>query len=294
MAVPFVGLVMMEQNMEDREYKEIAQASRAKCLDLVYAAQTSHIGSLMSCADIMAVLFENFYFKKDKFILSAGWKAAMLYYHLWRKGRITQEQLDSYCKPGSDFIGLAEPIHPDIPFAGGSMGMGLAAGVGLAWSKKQRGEDGTVYVIESDGGMQVGINYEAVNFAMLHNLDNLMLIIDSNGFQAMGRTNDIGPLNVGIFHNFDHRKGWDVMYGMGHDYDDIELTITRNKEAGKIFKRPQVCIFHTIKGKGVSFMENNNLYHYKKLSSDEYKKALDELGYKIESEPRTIIIQKRQ
>ena len=80
------------------DYKEIARQSRIKCLELVYKAQTSHIGSLMSCADILAVLFEKIDLDRDKFVLSAGWKACMLYFHLWRKGRITEEELNSYCE----------------------------------------------------------------------------------------------------------------------------------------------------------------------------------------------------
>ena len=90
-------------------YEEIARQSRIKCLELVFKAQTSHIGSLMSCADILAVLLEKIDLDRDKFILSAGWKACMLYYHLWRKGRITGKELNSYCQPGSKFIGLVEP-----------------------------------------------------------------------------------------------------------------------------------------------------------------------------------------
>lgn len=95
-------------------YKKIANDSRKKVLELVYKAGTSHIGSLMGCADIFAVLFEKLDLNKDKFILSAGWKAAMLYYHLWRKGRITLKELDSYCQEGSKFIGLAEPMSKEI------------------------------------------------------------------------------------------------------------------------------------------------------------------------------------
>ena len=85
------------------DYKELAKESRLKVLDLVYKAQTSHIGSLFSCADIMAVLFSKIDLEKDVFVLSAGWKAAMLYFHLWKKGRITEEELNSYCQEGSKF-----------------------------------------------------------------------------------------------------------------------------------------------------------------------------------------------
>lgn len=91
------------------EYAQTAKESRLKVLELVYKAQTSHIGSLFGAADIFAVLFDKIDLDKDKLVLSAGWKAALLYFHLWKKGRITLEELDSYCMEGSKFIGLVEP-----------------------------------------------------------------------------------------------------------------------------------------------------------------------------------------
>ena len=91
-------------------YAQTAKESRLKVLDLLHAAQTSHIGSLLGAADIFAVVFGRLDLDKDVLVLSAGWKAALLYYHLWKKGRITLEELDSYCQEGSKFIGLAEPM----------------------------------------------------------------------------------------------------------------------------------------------------------------------------------------
>lgn len=253
-------------------YADIAKESRLKVLDLVYKAQTSHIGSLMGCADIFAVLFSKIDLDKDKFVLSAGWKAAMLYFHLWKLGRITQEELDSYCLDGSKWIGLAEPIHKDIIFAGGSMGMGLSAAVALAWSKKQRGQDGQVYVLESDGGMNCGINWEALHFAKREKLNNLTLIIENNGFQAMGKTEDIFPMNlVDTLYSI----GWSVMRINGHNYDDIEYFFFMGKP-----DRPHVIVAGTTKGKGVSFMEDNNLWHYAQIKEDDYQKAKAELCQK--------------
>ena len=245
-------------------YAQIAKESRLKILDLLYKAQTSHIGSLLGAADIFAVLFEKIDLDKDKFVLSAGWKAALLYYHLWRKGRITLEELDSYCMPGSKFIGLAEPITDDIPISGGSMGLGLPGAVGIALAKKIKGEEGMVYCLMSDGEMAIGTTWESALIAAHHELDNLVVIVDGNGFQAMGETNDI--LEASFPDN-----GWGFFLVNGHDYDNIENTLTF-KEG-----RP-VCIWAvTTKGKGVSFMENNNLYHYKQLDEKEYEEAKKEL-----------------
>lgn len=246
------------------DYAEIAKQSRLKCLELVYKAQTSHIGSLFSCADIMAVFSEKIDWDKDKFILSAGWKVCMLYYHLWRKGRITEEELNSYCQPGSKFIGLAESIIPEIPFAGGSMGMGLPAAVGFALAKKLKGEDGKVYCLMSDGELQCGTTWEAALIAAHHKLNNLIVIVDINDYQAMGKTKD-------ILDGYFPAKDWDSCILDGHEYGVIE-----NRLGWQRYK-PLVLLAGTTKGKSVSFMENNNLYHYKQLTQDEYDRACAEI-----------------
>lgn len=255
------------------DYKTIANDSRKKVLELVYKAGTSHIGSLMGCADIIAVLFEKIDLDKDKFILSAGWKAAMLYYHLWRKGRITLKELNSYCQKGSKWIGLAEPVHKDIPFAGGSMCMGIAAGVGFALSKKLNNDNGKVVVLESDGALNGGITWEAAMIASHHHLNNLFVIVERNFLQAMGGTHDILEIEPLV----DKWKafGWEVRQVDGHYHEQIERALTypplyRN--------RPVVIIATTIKGRGVSFMENVNLWHYAKLEKSDYENALIELN----------------
>lgn len=256
------------------DYKQTSKQARLNILDLIYKAQTSHIGSNFSCVDIMNVLFDKIDLDKDKFILSKGWAAATLYYFLYKKGRILREDLDSYCQPGSKFIGLAEPIHKDIPFAGGSIGMGLSAGVGFSLSKQLKREHGKVYVLESDGGMQCGINWEAIAFASHHKLNNLVLIIDDNGLQAMGEVKDIFGRNnfIGKFSAF----GWDYWMLDGHDFSQLDSVFTHLNRCDNQ-ARPLVILASTVKGKGVSFMEDNNLYHYKQLSDEEYKLAEEEL-----------------
>lgn len=252
------------------DYNKIAKESRLKVLDLIYEAQTSHIGSNFSCSDIMAVLFERIDLDKDRFVLSAGWKAATLYYHLWRKGRITQEQLDSYCKEGSDFIGLAEPIIPEIKIAGGSMGLGLPGAVGLAMAKKLKGEDGTVFCLMSDGELAIGTTWESALIAVQHKLNNLVVIVDSNGLQAMGSVSDV------LYARFP-QAGFEEWNVGGHDYSAISSAISSAQDSKGA---PKVIVAYTIKGKGVSFMEGNNLYHYKQLSDEEYQKAKQELWEK--------------
>lgn len=253
-------------------YKEISREARLKVLDLIYKAQTSHIGSNFSCIDILSVLFERMDLDKDKFVLSKGWVAASLYYFLWRKGRITLEQLDSYCQEGSPFIGLAEPIIPDIQIAGGSMGLGFPGAVGLALAKKVKGEAGNVYVLMSDGEMHSGTTWEAALIAAHHKLDNLMVIVDVNGFSAMGTTDEVLKINP-LYPKW-LEFGWNTCNVYGHTFSSLENGL----EILDIYKGlPAAVLAKTTKGKGVSFMENNNLYHYKGLSEEEYLKAKDEL-----------------
>lgn len=253
------------------DYQEIARLSRIKVLNLIYLAQTSHIGSVFSCADILAVLMEKIDLDKDRFILSAGWKAAMLYYHLWRKGRITQEELDSYCMLGSKFIGLAEPIHPDIPLSGGSMGFGLPGAVGFALAKKMDKQEGRVYCLMSDGEMQIGTTWESALLAAKYKLDNLIVIVDKNSLQAMGKVEDILPIES--LENKWLAFNWNVIEIDGHNYEEVEDALKESTP-----DHPLVIIARTTKGKGVSFMENNNLFHYKAPDETEFNLALEELN----------------
>lgn len=254
-----------------QDTEALARESRLKVLDLVYKAQTSHIGSLMGAADLFAVIFSKIDLDKDKFVLSAGWKAALLYFHLWKLGRITLEELDSYCQEGSKFIGLAEPIHPDIPFAGGSMGYGLPAAVGFAMAKKMKGEEGTVYCYMSDGEWAIGTTWEAMMIAHQHNLKNLCIIVEVNGLQAMGKTEDI--LSISPTTKTMLRDGEAIEID-GHNFSQAEINL--NLARGR-HSYPLVIFANTTKGKGVSFMENNNIWHYKAPSEAEYEQAKQEL-----------------
>ena len=260
-------------------YEKIAKEARLKILDLIHVAQTSHIGSNFSVIDIMAMLFENINLEKDKIILSKGWAAASLYYFLWRKNRITEDELNSYCMPGSKFIGLAEPIMPDIPAAGGALGYGFPMGVGFALAKKLKKEDGTIFVIMSDGEMDVGTTWESALIAAHHGLNNLVIIVDYNGFQAMGKKNEI--LNIEPLKEKWEAFGWDWCYMNGHIFD-TEKSILNRKNLNWWIKKspimPHIIIANTIKGKGVSFMQNNNDWHYLYIDDESYERAKKELG----------------
>ena len=258
-----------------KDYKKIAQKARKSVLDMIYKAQTSHIGSNFSCIDILSVLYniadidKEMREDRDRIVVSKGWAAAAVYYFLSEKGIIPEEDLKEYCQKGSRYIGLVEPSVRGIEAAGGSMGFGLPFGVGFALAKKAKKEKGKSYVLMSDGEMDCGTTWESALIANHNSLDNLVVIIDCNGLQGMGEVKkilDIDPLKEKW-----QAFGWQVKEIDGHDFEQIHQALVANSD------KPLAILAKTIKGKGVSFMENDNLWHYKAPSEEEYKKAMEEL-----------------
>lgn len=261
--------------MKISEYKKIAIDARKKVLEMIYKAQTSHISSNFSCLDILAVLFEKMDPKKDKFIASKGWVAASVYYFLAKKGIIPEKDLERYCQPGEKkYIGLIEPHGKfGLELAGGSMGYGLPAGIGFALSKKLNKEKGRIYVLVSDGEMQIGTIWEGSLIAAHHRLDNLLVIVDYNKLQAMGETNKI--LNIEPLKNKWETFGWEVREVDGHNFNAIEESLTSLSSQRE---KPAVIIAHTVKGSGgasaCNIFENNIEWHYRYVDEKSYKLAL--------------------
>lgn len=257
------------------DYKKIANEARKTVLRLIYQAQTSHIGSNFSCVDILSVLYniadidKDLKEDRDRIVISKGWVAASIYYFLSEKGIIPKEDLESYCKDDSKYIGLVEPSVRGVEAAGGSMGFGLPFGVGFALAKKVKKEKGKAFVLMSDGEMDCGTSWESALIASHHKLDNLFVMVDFNGLQAMGKVKEI--LNVEPLKDKWQAFGWEVREIDGHNFEEIKESLSSPSE------KPVIIIAKTIKGKGVSFMEGNNLYHYKAPSDEEYQKALEEL-----------------
>lgn len=260
-------------------YKKTAQEARKTVLRLIYRAQTSHIGSNFSCVDILTVLYnianvdKDMKEDRDRIVVSKGWVAASVYYFLAEKGIIPKEDLETYCKNGSKYIGLAEPNVRGVEAAGGSMGFGLPFGVGFALAKKLKKEKGKAFVLMSDGEMDCGTTWESALISAHHRLDNLVVIVDFNGLQAMGKVKEI--LNVEPLKDKWKAFGWEVIEIDGHNFEEIEKSlINPSLHEGK----PMVIIARTIKGKGVSFMENNNEWHYRAPEKYEYDRAMKELN----------------
>ena len=258
---------------------------------MIHNAGTSHIASNFSCIDIFTVLYENLK-EGDEVVVSKGWAAATIYYFLAKQGKIPYEDLDKFGKEIDGkipYLGLAETNVNGVLVNGGSMGHGLGTAVGIAFAKKRAKEKGVVYCIMSDGELNEGTTWEGALLAAQHRLDNLVVLIDMNGWQAMGKTAEILPSVFPhwseIFHSDYGRQrllpSWYIRGGNGHNYEMIESLIFEEPKRLKALKdylpQPMCIQFETIKGKGVSFFEDHLLYHYKHVEKEEYEKALKEL-----------------
>lgn len=278
------------------DYKEKARQCRLKVLEMIHGAGTSHIASNYSIIDAAVVLYENLK-PEDEVVWSKGWVSATIYYFLAQQGKIPKEDLDIFGKevkcsvchgeslvegdiqggcPHCNFsgkeiryLGLVETTTPGIYANAGSMGHGLPIAAGMALAKKMKGEPGKIYCILSDGEMNEGTTWETAMFAAHHKLNNLVVIVDKNKWQAMGKTEEV--LNVDIVQAF-RGFGWIAGYNDGHSFEDIEWEISHLNP-----DKPNAIIFNTIKGKGVSFMEDHLLYHYKHVDDQNYKDARAEL-----------------
>jgi len=266
----------------NKNYKKIAKEIRRKVLDMVYKAQTSHIGSNLSCIDILAVLYFGIMKPEDKFILSKGWAAASVYAVLAKKGYFPQKDLEGYCKidkkgkPVTPFIGLISHKVKGVTCSTGSMGHGLPIGVGIALAKKLNNKEGRIFVLMSDGEMDCGTTWESALFASHHGLDNLIALVDYNKWQAFGRTNEV--LNLEPFKEKWISFGWAVKEIDGHNFTEVERVLRKIP-----FKKtkPSLIIAHTIKGKGISFMEDRNEWHYWSIKKEDYEKAITEFEKNI-------------
>lgn len=255
---------------------------RKTIISMIVKAHASHIGSAFSALDIILFLYErvlridpknNNDLSRDIFILSKGWAVSALYAVLSSKGFFAKELLIEYCTNGSKMIGTSTRNGiPGIEATTGSMGHGLPISVGMALASRRKGINNRIFVMISDGECDEGSTWEAALLAGHHKLDNLVVIVDHNKWQSFGRVEDI--LNLEPFSKKWEAFGWEVTEINGHDFSEMDkvfskLPIQKNK--------PSVVIAHTIKGKGVSLLENKNEWHYKTPSEKELQVAEKEL-----------------
>ena len=264
-----------------QSYEKLAKKIRITALTACKNSRSSHIGSCLSCIDIMAVLYggwlrvtpesvedEN----RDRFILSKGHAAAAMYATLCVSGFLSDDDMCSYGEGGSSLGGHVHSHVDGVEVSTGSLGHGLPLGAGMALGMSRAGRTGQVVVLMSDGELNSGANWEALMFAASQKLDNLIAIVDRNRLQAMGSTEDIIPLEP-LMPRFE-AFGWEVRRIDGHDHFAVEGAL----EEGRIhFGKPFVIIADTIKGKGVSFMENEVVWHYRSPDAQSFAKAVEEI-----------------
>lgn len=263
----------------------LSVAIRAHSLRMVHLANASHIGSCLSVADILAVLYARVlrvdsanpdWPERDRMILSKGHAAAAMYAALAETGFFPVEWLETYCRDGSKLMGHISHCVPGIELSTGSLGHGLPVGCGMALAGKRDGMGFRVFALISDGELDEGSNWEAALFASHHRLDNLVVIVDRNNLQGFGRVEDVMSLEplAAKWEAF----GWAVKEIDGHDHEAIEQALASTPFMPD---KPSIIVAKTIKGKGVSFMEDQLAWHYKSPGSDQLVQALSEVEGKI-------------
>ena len=250
-------------------------------------ANVGHIGSALSVADIIAVLFGDILnfspedaFSRDRFILSKGHAALALYAALYCKGFLDRKELATYCQDGTLLGTHPEPIPGTIDFGTGSLGHGLSFGVGAAIASRMDRSTRRVYVLVSDAELNEGSHWEAVMFAAHHKLDVLTAVVDYNGQQAMGKTRDI--LSLDPLRDRWSAFGWQAIETDGHDPAALKEAF---QNAASTSEKPSVIIAKTTAGKGVSFMENLVQWHYLPMTDEQYVQACSEIR-ELSCEPR--------
>jgi transketolase len=265
-----------------KKYKEIAKSVRKQILQMHARSASSHIGSSLSVTDILVALYfhalkispDNWKDgKRDRLVLSKGHAASALYAVLAEKGFFAKGLLEGYCLDAGELPGhVTLGCVPAIEASSGSLGHGLPMAVGMALAARHDRNKYRVFAVLSDGECQEGSVWEAAMFAAQYKLDNLVAIIDYNKIQAFGRIRDVVGLEpfVEKWRSF----GWSVRKIDGHNLGQVICAL----EAAPFTRRkPSVVIADTVKGKGVSFMENSIAWHYKSPNRQELEAALLEL-----------------
>lgn len=261
---------------------QLAARFRAKAIEMSHAAGAAHLASSLSCMDMVAVLYHSVlkidpgnpkWKDRDRFILSKGHAATAQYAALAYCGFLTEADLNTYGKAGSLLEEHPSPKLPGVEAATGSLGHGLPFGCGIALAARINGQRYRTFVLMSDGECNEGSVWEASLFAAANRLGNLCAFVDFNKWQATGRSTEVLALNplADKFRNF----GWDVCEIDGHDHEQILRAV---QSVAMEQTRPTMVIAHTVKGKGVSFMEDDNNWHYRIPTLEEIRLAKVELG----------------
>ena len=268
--------------MEIERLKEISKNVRIDIIEEVYSAQSGHPGGALSCADILTVLYFNQMNinpnrkddeNRDRFVLSKGHASPALYAVLAERGYFSKEELKNFRKYGAMLQGHPDMKHiPGVDMTAGSLGQGLSVANGMALASKIDKKGFRVYCLVGDGEIEEGQIWEAAMASAHYKLDNLCLIVDNNNLQIDGKVSDV--MSVYPLKEKFEAFGFETYEVDGHNIDEL---ITAFQKASTIKGKPTAIIAKTIKGKGVSFMENQAGWHGKAPNEDEYKLAIEEL-----------------
>jgi len=263
------------------DYQAFANRVRRHILYMTHRTRASHIGTAFSIVDMLAVLYGGVLKidpmnptdpARDRLLLSKGHGGVALYTTLAEAGFFPLDWLDTFCQNGSRLSGhITHHGVPGVEMSSGSLGHGLSMGCGMALAGRGRCR---AFVILSDGECDEGSVWEAALFAGHHRLDNLIAIVDYNKIQSFGTVREV--LDLEPFADKWRAFNWQVREIDGHDYAQIETALT---DVPLMVGRPTLILAHTIKGKGVSFMENQLAWHYKSVDQAQLAQALAELGF---------------
>ena len=273
--------------MTNKELELIAARGRCLGMQMVFRAASGHIGGSLSAMDILTELyFEQLRVdperpqapERDRFVMSKGHCTPALYSILALRGYFPEKQLELFRSIEGHMSGHPDMVHvPGVDMSTGSLGQGLSAAVGMAIAGKMDSAAYRVYALMGDGEIEEGQIWEAAMSAAKYKLDNLCGIVDVNGLQIDGRTADVMPSEPldAKFAAF----GWNVIKADGHDFDSLRAALAAAKAEKD---RPSVILAKTVKGKGVSFMENDPGWHGKAPNAEQYERAMAELDSAVE------------
>lgn len=266
---------------------ELAMRIRRHAVRMTHLGKSSHVAAVLSMADIIAVLYgkvlrkrpgEPGWPERDRFILSKGHAGAGVYAALAETGYFPVEELKTHYANGSRLSGhVSHKGIPGVELSTGSLGHGMPVAAGMAYAARLDAGTHRVFVLLGDGECDEGSNWEAALFAGHHGLSNLMAIVDYNKMQSLATTEE--TLRLEPFPEKWRSFGWEVAEADGHDHLKLSAALDFNPADSK---KPRCVIAHTVKGKGVSFMENSVLWHYRSPQGEEYISAMKELGVDVD------------
>lgn len=267
---------------EIEKVRALAKRIRIHVLRMTNRGGSSHVGAAFSMADIVAVLYGSILNvnpanptdpQRDRFLLSKGHAGSAIYAALAERGFFPAERLLGHCQDGSDFSGhISHKGIPGVEFSTGSLGHALPVAAGMAFAGKRANAKHRVFCLLSDGECDEGSNWEAILFAPHHQLDNLTVIVDYNKIQSLAPVAE--TLTLEPFVDKWRAFGWEVREAPGHDFNALHSALSATPwKPGK----PSVLICHTTKGKGVAYMENTVMWHYRTAKGADFEKALAEL-----------------